>query len=307
MTRYPWGDNPTAPALDCDHCGRTIPNNKIHLLCDNGMTICYPCTYAGSKSEYVEGSGRKAHAAIYPDCPEAWHDMWDHITGTTDRACAWFLMNRPTTTFRCLQSTCGTQLTVTGPKDEHRPKARELGWSVGSDDVGSQAVCPTHRSAWGRSEPTTDSPNRKGPQRPLDSTESDEMTDTDPYPTPTGDQFLSSQLDWIREPGAVRAQPAEGGGWDIVLRIDGLRIDGYSYEDHAKALAGYYQEQIDEIVASLTEREDEIFSGREPLTPCPECGKPTVLIKRWYRYVHQGIDCWRLKASQHQQDSAVTR
>ena len=54
--------------------------------------------------------------------------------------------------FECMDKQCDNVLIVSGsPGDEEgRGTARECEWSVASDDYGSEAVCPLHKTAWGR-------------------------------------------------------------------------------------------------------------------------------------------------------------
>lgn len=57
-----------APEFECASCGRKIAKTKVHYLFDSDV-LCGRC---------VEG-GQKGHASRYPDCPERWHDMYDHL------------------------------------------------------------------------------------------------------------------------------------------------------------------------------------------------------------------------------------
>jgi hypothetical protein len=55
---------------------------------------------------------------------------------------------RPGVAFHCQAPDCEITLWVSAAVG--RAAARSLGWSVASDDVGSQAVCPEHREDFGR-------------------------------------------------------------------------------------------------------------------------------------------------------------
>ena len=56
--------------------------------------------------------------------------------------------HRPGIAFHCQAPGCEITLWVSAARG--RAAARELGWSVASDDVGSQSVCPIHRGGFGR-------------------------------------------------------------------------------------------------------------------------------------------------------------
>lgn len=86
MTRFPWGDGP-APALDCHECGRRIGKQRLHFITkfghQPGRLLCGKCR-----------DNKSLHAKYYPDCPDDWHDMWDHpCHGATTRATAWLILN----------------------------------------------------------------------------------------------------------------------------------------------------------------------------------------------------------------------
>lgn len=53
-------------------------------------------------------------------------------------------------TFVCIKQDCGNTLTVGRSNGDGRCVARECGWSVGSEDIGDESVCPMHRAEWGR-------------------------------------------------------------------------------------------------------------------------------------------------------------
>lgn len=69
-----------APALDCAVCHRTIGKAGGHYLTVEKHVVCGRCLT------------RPAHAALYPACPEKWHDTLDHLDSTGTRAgTAWAL------------------------------------------------------------------------------------------------------------------------------------------------------------------------------------------------------------------------
>ena len=52
------------------------------------------------------------------------------------------------TAYHCQAADC--QIVLIVPATAGRGTARSLGWSVASDDFGSQSVCPLHRADRGR-------------------------------------------------------------------------------------------------------------------------------------------------------------
>lgn len=51
----------------CAACGRAIPKaRKARWMMSRRIVGCLAC------------NGQEAHARIYPDCPETWHDVHDH-------------------------------------------------------------------------------------------------------------------------------------------------------------------------------------------------------------------------------------
>jgi late competence protein required for DNA uptake (superfamily II DNA/RNA helicase) len=86
--RWPWGHGP-APALRCDECGKRIGKPRTHFIPASENLLCPSCmvlTRSGSV---------RLHAKYYPDCPETWHDMWDHSLSHATRAGAWFVLPDP--------------------------------------------------------------------------------------------------------------------------------------------------------------------------------------------------------------------
>jgi hypothetical protein len=83
--RWPWGAGP-APALRCDECGKRIGRRRLHALIetDRMHLLCGRCL-----------DRQDLHANYYPDCPEIWHDMFDHHISYTSRAAAWFVLTDP--------------------------------------------------------------------------------------------------------------------------------------------------------------------------------------------------------------------
>lgn len=65
MARFPWGNGP-APAHNCARCGRRIGKNRTHLVIATAV-YCLDCS-----------EQRDTHTVAYPDCPIAWHDVYDH-------------------------------------------------------------------------------------------------------------------------------------------------------------------------------------------------------------------------------------
>lgn len=76
----------TAPAFCCAVCGRRIGSTRTHVLLD------YPAAVTADRLLCVScmtNSGRKRlHRRFYPDCPYAWHDLYDHRSCAADRDCA---------------------------------------------------------------------------------------------------------------------------------------------------------------------------------------------------------------------------
>lgn len=59
-----------APAFDCAACGRRIGKTAGHNLTDDGRVMCTRCL-----------GTRRLHRDLYPECPVAWHDLFDHARG----------------------------------------------------------------------------------------------------------------------------------------------------------------------------------------------------------------------------------
>lgn len=90
MSRFPWGAGP-APALRCDECGKRIGIRRgHHVLSDGEILLC-----GGCRTSYSAGRGRGMHSKYYPDCPDSWHDMFDHPGHLATRAAAWFVLSDP--------------------------------------------------------------------------------------------------------------------------------------------------------------------------------------------------------------------
>lgn len=64
----------TAPAFDCRTCTRRIGRTTHYLLAD-GRVVCRRCA-----------ESRPMHATAYPDCPDRWHDLLDHLRCVGTRA-----------------------------------------------------------------------------------------------------------------------------------------------------------------------------------------------------------------------------
>lgn len=57
----------SAPAFDCTGCGRRIGKTATHYLLEDGArVVCVRCLT------------RAAHARLFADCPDKWHDLLDH-------------------------------------------------------------------------------------------------------------------------------------------------------------------------------------------------------------------------------------
>ena len=81
--RFPWGAGP-APALRCDECGRRIGKPRFHCVVAGAHLLCVRCL-----------GQRRLHAKYHPDCPVAWHDMYDDDVSLATRAAAWFVLADP--------------------------------------------------------------------------------------------------------------------------------------------------------------------------------------------------------------------
>lgn len=86
--RWPWGTGP-APALCCDECRKRIGKSRTHFVIASGNLLCPGCLVL------TRGSSARLHAKYYPDCPEDWHDMWNHNISHATRAAAWFVLAEP--------------------------------------------------------------------------------------------------------------------------------------------------------------------------------------------------------------------
>lgn len=64
--------------VPCESCGRTIGARSTHVRYrQTGNIYCIAC---------VTTSGR--HGEEFPDCPDQWHDGWDHEPQLCTRAAA---------------------------------------------------------------------------------------------------------------------------------------------------------------------------------------------------------------------------
>lgn len=72
-----------APPVDCAACGRRIGKTRGHVLIGTLDTVsldrvlCARCALDDS---------RRLHSRYWPHCPQAWHDLYDHPTGSATRA-----------------------------------------------------------------------------------------------------------------------------------------------------------------------------------------------------------------------------
>jgi hypothetical protein len=55
------------PPFDCAHCQRRITKTATHYLLQDNRVVCDRCL------------SKPAHAAMFPACPHAWHDILDHL------------------------------------------------------------------------------------------------------------------------------------------------------------------------------------------------------------------------------------
>lgn len=65
----------SAPQLECSLCDRVIGKAAAHFLIDGSHVLCGRCSRATD-----------AHARLFPDCPERWHDIFDHPISQGTRA-----------------------------------------------------------------------------------------------------------------------------------------------------------------------------------------------------------------------------
>lgn len=74
----------TAPPLNCAECGQRIGKTRSHYLLgypepsSADRLLCGPCMLGG----------KRLHAKYYPDCPAAWHDLFDHGGASATRTAA---------------------------------------------------------------------------------------------------------------------------------------------------------------------------------------------------------------------------
>lgn len=59
-------------AINCRRCGVGLPKSANHFL-DSTRVYCGNCMHNSGKSTIG------IHAAEYPNCPDDWHDMYDHV------------------------------------------------------------------------------------------------------------------------------------------------------------------------------------------------------------------------------------
>lgn len=70
-----------ARTWDCRRCGRTLRASEMHIAHQDAPTapFCTDCSNGYPQSLEV-------HRTAFPDCPEHWHDAWDHSPALcTDR------------------------------------------------------------------------------------------------------------------------------------------------------------------------------------------------------------------------------
>lgn len=59
-----------APSFDCEVCHRTIDKWRGHNVTTDNRIICSGC---------IPGNSKPLHRELFPDCPDDWHDMYDHL------------------------------------------------------------------------------------------------------------------------------------------------------------------------------------------------------------------------------------
>lgn len=64
---------PRGRTWDCRRCGRRLTVRELHLAHQDAPTapFCAVCSNDYPQSQQV-------HRIAFPDCPEHWHDAWDH-------------------------------------------------------------------------------------------------------------------------------------------------------------------------------------------------------------------------------------
>jgi hypothetical protein len=87
--RWPWGGGP-APALRCDECRRRLGKQATHFVIAGGEYLLCQACMTGSR-----GRSQRLHGKYYPECPESWHEMFDHEKSFATRAGAWFSLTDP--------------------------------------------------------------------------------------------------------------------------------------------------------------------------------------------------------------------
>ncbi|WP_084792650.1 hypothetical protein [Mycobacterium sp. E136] len=66
------------PALHCHLCGHHIGARRTHYIVRRSFVLCATCL-----------EGRPAHDKMHPDCPQRWHDLFDHEVRLATRGGAW--------------------------------------------------------------------------------------------------------------------------------------------------------------------------------------------------------------------------
>ncbi|MCV7317269.1 hypothetical protein H7J77_17175 [Mycolicibacillus parakoreensis] len=64
-------------AYRCNVCNRRLGLNRMHLVVNNTTILCARC---------ANENGRRLHSELHPDCPEDWHDVYDHPLKFATRA-----------------------------------------------------------------------------------------------------------------------------------------------------------------------------------------------------------------------------
>jgi len=61
--------------IPCHDCGK-VRRQGLYSVFEGGLYLCRRCLPGNSIGE---------HGRRYPECPEDWHDMWDHLYCLADR------------------------------------------------------------------------------------------------------------------------------------------------------------------------------------------------------------------------------
>lgn len=65
----------TVAMPDCYQCGKPIARTGGAVMVAPGKV-----QHNNSRCPSHGGDSRPLHALVHPDCPESWHDLWDHAS-----------------------------------------------------------------------------------------------------------------------------------------------------------------------------------------------------------------------------------